>query len=244
MWRADAAKSKIVRQKNKGISCHHKEHPKSTSLSLSRRYTPKHCVVASRLLWTSQKAIVFLQLHFIFFTPPPHNGPEQQTASREKKKKKHPLLAKKQITTLTFPRFPSVQGRACPRADIPPPVVSTDLTGTTEQIRWHLVSTNEEWHVHKSFMLWRAEGAAQGWRGREGGVWAPLYIDEDFPSEKTQREVFVPQIKSRQLLLYIPRWADTLQTGLWYSAMQAPCMAMMIMFWSVSVLVCSCDLFN
>lgn len=31
--------------------------------------------------------------------------------------------------------------------------VSADLTGATEQKRWHLVSTNEKWQMHKSFRL-------------------------------------------------------------------------------------------
>lgn len=36
-------------------------------------------------------------------------------------------------------------------------VVSAGLTGATEQKRWHLVSTNEKWQMHKSFRLCRVE---------------------------------------------------------------------------------------
>lgn len=35
--------------------------------------------------------------------------------------------------------------------------VSAGLTGATEQKRWHLVSTNEKWQMHKSFRLCRVE---------------------------------------------------------------------------------------
>lgn len=38
--------------------------------------------------------------------------------------------------------------------------VSAYLTGAMEQKRWHLVSTNEKWQMHKSFRLCRAEISA------------------------------------------------------------------------------------
>ncbi len=53
--------------------------------------------------------------------------------------------------------------------------VSAGLTGATEQKRWHLVSTNEKWQMHKSFRLWCVEISVWHSLGLFGGS-----TDENF----------------------------------------------------------------
>ena len=149
---------------------------------------------------------------FFPYTPPPTAPSNKQ---RAEKIKKQPLLAKKKRTESKLPHwlspgFPSVQGRACPGADIPPPVVSTDLTGTTEQIRWHLVSTNEEWHVNKSFMLWRAEGGCAGLTRSRGWSSGAAIHWWRFPIRKNKERFFFSHnskaASSFYIYISIPRW--------------------------------------
>lgn len=85
--------------------------------------------------------------------------------------------------------------------------VSAGMTGATEQKRWHLVSTNEKWQMHKSFRLCRVEIS----------VWHSLHCstDENFHGSLQKTRVTGDVLKWSNLQSIIRRtktlvWAAAL----------------------------------
>ena len=172
---------------------------------------------------------------FFLSSPPPPNCPEQQTASRGKKKNT-PNWQKRRRKANYHIDFPPVS--LCSRTSLSP-LRYTSASRLSRQT-W-LAQQNK--YVDTLFQQMRNDtcinhscsGERRGLLRVDAVAWLEFgrryTLMKISHQKKTKRErvfFFLSQIKGRQLLLYIPWWAATLQTGSWYSAMQAPCLIMFV----------------